>query len=153
MTSVLILSHGGLAEELLRAADTIAGGTPIWMKAVCLEWDASFEEARQKTAEMIDTMEPSEGLLILTDMYGGTPFNVATSFTESAAVQILAGVNLPMVLRLCCLGETGMNAAELVLWLEEKGRRSICHCSENHREHSRDAEGGEPSAESIRGPG
>ena len=149
MTSVLILSHGGLAAELLRAADTIAGGTPQWMQAVCLEWDASFEEARQRAAETIESMGPTEGLLILTDMYGGTPFNVATSFTESAAVQVLAGVNLPMVLRLCCLGEPEMSAAELVLWLEEKGRRSICHCSENHRGRNGDAERVEP----VRGHG
>jgi len=153
MTSVLILSHGGLAAELLRAADKIAGGTPQWMQAVCLEWDASFEDARQKTAEAIQSMEPTDDLLILTDMYGGTPFNVATSFTESAAVQVLAGVNLPMVLRLCCLGEPEMSASELVLWLEEKGRRSICHCGENHRERTSDAERGEAGVESIRGHG
>ena len=149
MTSVLILSHGGLAAELLRAADTIAGGTPQWMRAVCLDWDASFEEARRKTAEAIEGMQTKDGLLILTDMYGGTPFNVATSFTESDDVQVLAGVNLPMVLRLCCLGEPEMDAGELVLWLEEKGRGSICRCAENHRESNGDSACGEP----VRGHG
>jgi PTS system mannose-specific IIA component len=149
MTSVLILSHGGLAAELLRAADTIAGGTPRWMQAVCLDWDASFEEARRRTAEAIENMQPTDGLLILTDMYGGTPFNIATSFTESSAVQVLAGVNLPMVLRLCCLGEPEMETAELVEWLEEKGRKSICRCAESHRESSGEAACGEP----VRGHG
>ena len=130
MTSILILSHGGLARELLDAAQTIAGGTPPWIQAVCLDWDATFEEARRRTAETIDQMEPSDGLLILTDMYGTTPFNVATSFVDSPDVQVLAGVNLPMVLRLCCLGSSDMTLPDLVLWLEEKGRRSICHCKD-----------------------
>ena len=129
MTSVLILSHGGLARELLEAARTIAGETPPWMDVVCLDWDATFEEARRQTAEKIGSMNPTEGLVILTDMYGGTPFNVASSFMESPDVQVLAGVNLPMVLRLTCLGRTEMSAEELIPWLEEKGRRSICHCN------------------------
>ena len=133
MTSVVVLSHGGLAKELLAAARTIVGTTPPWMQAVCLDWEASFEEARQQAARTIATMGPTEGLLILTDMYGTTPFNVATSFADSDDIQVLAGVNLPMVLRLCCLGQTEMNTRELVLWLEEKGRRSICHCDDGHR--------------------
>ena len=149
MTSVLILSHGGLARELLDAARTIAGGTPPWMQAVCLDWDASFDQARRETAAKISSMNPLDGLLILTDMYGTTPFNVATSFVDSAQVQVLAGVNLPMVLRLCCLGQSDMSAAELVPWLEEKGRRSICHCSETRRE----CEGIAVAAGSDRGHG
>jgi PTS system mannose-specific IIA component len=139
MTSVLILSHGGLAKELLSAAETITGGAPPWMRAVSLDWDVTFEQARRQTAEMIHSMNASDGLLILTDIYGTTPFNVATSFVESADVQVLAGVNLPMVLRLCCLGQSEMSPAELVPWLEEKGRRSICHCDGTHRPPETDA--------------
>lgn len=127
MVSVLILSHGGLAAELLKAAETISGGVPQGISAVCLDWDDSFEEARQRTARAILELDPKDGLLILTDMYGGTPFNVASSFIDSTSVQVLAGVNLPMVLRLCCMGSTQMSPEELVAWIEEKGRRSICH--------------------------
>lgn len=133
MTSVLILSHGGLAREFVEAASKIAGGEPEWLRAVCLDWDASFEDARQAAATVIGEMDRNDGLLILTPMYGTTPFNVATSFADSEEVQVLAGVNLPMVLRLCCLGSTEMNAVELVSWLEKKGRRSICQCSQKHR--------------------
>ncbi|MDH3254436.1 MAG: PTS sugar transporter subunit IIA [Acidobacteriota bacterium] len=127
MVSVLILSHGGLAAELLKAAETIAGGVPQGMTAVCLDWEDSFEEARQRTSRAVQELDPRDGLLILTDMYGGTPFNVALSFVDSKSVQVLAGVNLPMVLRLCCMGSARMNPEELVAWIEEKGRRSICH--------------------------
>lgn len=128
MTSILILSHGRLASELLEAARTIAGETPPWMEAVCLDWDATFEEAREITAAKIRSMDTTDGLVILTDMYGGTPFNVAASFTESPAVEVLAGVNLPMVVRLTCLGRAEMSPAELIPWLVEKGKRSICSC-------------------------
>ena len=132
MVSVLILSHGGLADELLSAAKTISGRSPEWMKALSLDWDADFEEAREATARALEPLRKGGELLILTDMYGGTPFNVARSLVDSPAVQVLAGVNLPMVVRLCCLGGAQMHTDELVTWLEEKGRRSICHCLESH---------------------
>jgi PTS system mannose-specific IIA component len=129
---VLVLSHGNLAPELVRAAATISGSEPSWIRSLSLAWDATFEDARQETAQVIDDLASGGELLILTDMYGGTPFNVARSFTDSPSVLVLAGVNLPMVLRLFCLGDSGFSVSELASWLAEKGRRSICQCRDEH---------------------
>jgi len=127
MVKTLIVSHGELAHVLLRSAETIAGPNPA-LAAVTLAWDDEPAEARRKLAEAIRTLGTDEGLLILTDMFGGTPNNIAAGFAEPGRVEVVAGVNLPMVLRLECMAETGARTvSELAAWIEAKGRGSIRH--------------------------
>jgi PTS system mannose-specific IIA component len=125
MVKILVLSHGDLAKELVEAAGTIAGATP-GVEALCLPWTDDFETARIRTSAVVEGLDPREGLLILTDMYGGTPYNIAISFADSPKVQVVSGVNLPMVLRLCCLADCDLGPEELARWIQQKGQRSIC---------------------------
>lgn len=125
MIGTLILTHGGLARELLAAAREIAGELDQF-EAVSLEWGDGPEEARDKLREAIARVDTGDGVLILADTYGGTPCNVALSVQAAGKIEVISGVNLPMVMRLACQGnrkQTDPTAA--ARWLQAKGRDSI----------------------------
>ncbi len=126
MVKALIISHGGLAHELLSSAERIAGRTVHHLFALALDWDESPERAQQRLARSIEEIGVEDGLLILIDMFGGTPYNVAKTFRRPGKIEIVAGVNLPMVLRLACLEEGEKTFGELAEWIRDKARRSIC---------------------------
>lgn len=127
MVSTLILTHGDLARELLTAAETIAGRLPKF-RILCLDWNDGPEEATRKVRSIVEEIDDGDGVIILTDMFGGTPNNVALRAREAGRVEIVSGVNLPMVLRLGCRSGGGcedMAVGELARWLESKGRDSV----------------------------
>jgi len=128
MVGTLILTHGGLARELLAAAQIIAG-PPAAIEALSLDWHDSFDGAREKVAAALGRLDQGDGVLVLTDMYGGTPSNVAMTFFTPGRVEVLAGVNLPMVLRLNCRPRGG-DLAAVAHWLQEKGNQSHCLASD-----------------------
>jgi PTS system mannose-specific IIA component len=126
MIGKLILTHGGLARELLSAASVISGRLDGF-EALSLEWSDGFDEARAKVAAALERLDQGQGVLILTDMYGGTPCNIAMTFFQVGRVEVLTGVNLPMVLRLACQAEAEeMEVAELARWLQAKAQKSVC---------------------------
>lgn len=126
MIKALVLTQGELARELLAAARRIVGDSDR-LAALSLGWDEDFAHARERTRLAIEALAPAHGLLILTDLFGGTPHNVAVTFRRPGAVEVVAGVNLPMVVRLGCLeGEDVQSVGELARWIQGKGRRSIC---------------------------
>ncbi len=129
MVGVLILTHGGLAPELLAAARVISGNLEAF-EALPLEWSDGFDEARRKVGDAVSRLDRGQGILILTDILGGTPFNVAMAFHEPGRVEIVSGVNLPMVVRLGCLLNDDMQLSELTTWIRDKGRSSICSSGE-----------------------
>lgn len=129
MIGKLILTHGGLARELLSAAQTISGRL-AGFEAISLDWNDGLEEAKAQIAAAIARLDEGQGVLILTDMYGGTPCNVATVFHQPGKVEILTGVNLPMVLRLACQSADGGNVSEVAHWLQVKAQRSLCLVSD-----------------------
>ncbi|HEX7184773.1 MAG TPA: PTS sugar transporter subunit IIA [Thermoanaerobaculia bacterium] len=129
MIGKLILTHGGLARELLSAAQVISGRL-AGFEALSLDWNDTFDEARAKVRAALDRLDDGDGVLILTDMYGGTPSNVAVTFLETRKVEVLTGVNLPMVLRLACQAEEPKGLDEMAHWLQSKGQRSLCVCSD-----------------------
>ena len=129
MIGKLILTHGGLARELLSAAQTISGRLSGF-EAISLDWNDGLEEAKAQIAAAIARLDEGQGVLILTDMYGGTPCNVATVFHEPGKVEILTGVNLPMVLRLACQSVDDGNVSDVAHWLQVKAQRSLCLVSD-----------------------
>ena len=126
IVTTLIVTQGGLADELLAAARKIVGGE-CPLAALSLDWEDSFEAARAKLLRAIDSLSvDGDGLLILTDTYGGTPNNVALTLRQPGRIEVLSGVNLPMVLRLGCLrSEPGMTLEEMAEWIGERARASI----------------------------
>jgi mannose PTS system EIIA component len=129
MIGKLILTHGGLARELLAAAQVISGRLSGF-EALSLDWTEGVEEARTKVKLAIERLDQGQGVLILTDMYGGTPCNVALSFLQPGRVEILTGVNLPMVLRLACQADGQENVEDVAHWLQAKAQRSLCVASD-----------------------
>jgi len=130
MIGKLILTHGGLARELFAAA-TIISGRLDGFEALSLDWNDGFDEARAKVAAALERLDQGQGVLILTDMYGGTPCNIAMTFFQAGKVEVLTGVNLPMVLRLGCQAEAQEpDVAELARWLQAKGQKSVCRAGD-----------------------
>jgi PTS system mannose-specific IIA component len=126
MIGKLILTHGGLARELLSAANVISGRLDGF-EALSLDWSDGFDEARGKVGTALARLDQGEGVLILTDMYGGTPCNIAMTFFQAGRVEVLTGVNLPMVLRLACQAEPEeTHVSDLAKWLQAKGQKSVC---------------------------
>ena len=125
MVAVLILTHGGVAPELLAAARVISGNLEAF-EALALDWSDGFEEAHRKVEDALRHLDASHGTLVLTDILGGTPFNVAMAFHEPGKIEVVSGVNLPMVVRLGCLVNDNMPLGRLTSWIRDKGRTSIC---------------------------
>ena len=144
MVRTLILTHGGLARELVEAAEMILGQQPSFL-AVSLSWSDTIEESTDKTRQALASFEGDDGVLILTDMYGGTPYNVAASFHEPGEIEVVSGVNLPMVVRLGCPGVNEMDVTELAAWIQTKARGAICRAGEHRPEESNCEPGSDPS--------
>jgi PTS system mannose-specific IIA component len=126
----LILTHGGVARELLAAARVIVGPMPNF-EALSLDWGDCYEDAQAKIRGAVERLDQGAGVLILTDMFGGTPCNLAVKFQRPGSVEVIGGVNLPMVLRLAGLHDGGgMTLSETARWLQVKGQRSICLASD-----------------------
>jgi len=130
MIGTLILTHGGVARELLATVEKIAGPQQCFA-AVSLDWDDDCDSAERKIAAAIAAVDNGDGVLVLTDTYGGTPCNLALHFRQAGRVEVVSGVNLPMVMRLACNGNRRpSDLTEVAHWLETKGRRSICVAGE-----------------------
>jgi PTS system mannose-specific IIA component len=130
MIGTLILSQGGLARELVEATGTIVG-TPPPFEPLELGWQTSREECLRRIGDAIDRLDTGDGVLVLTDMHGATPFNAAQELAANRHIVVLAGINLPMVVRLACCRPDAMPLEELAAWIEGKGRESIRSGSES----------------------
>jgi PTS system mannose-specific IIA component len=124
MVQTLILTQGALAQELLRAAETINGSSP-GVYALSLDWDDSLEAAVEKTRSRVEELADPDGLLILTDLFGGTPYNVAHRLADPGRIEVITGVNVPMVVRLCCRSRDEDSIESLAEWILGKARRGI----------------------------
>jgi PTS system mannose-specific IIA component len=124
LIGALIVTHGKLAHELLSAARQIEADVSC-MEAVALEWDDSVEEARDKIHEALERVGKDRGMIIFTDMFGGTPSNISLSFLDQGRVEIVTGVNLPMVVKFAMLKEEAKDVAALAHVISEKGSKSI----------------------------
>ena len=122
---VLVVTQGNLGRELVAAARNIVGDMPH-VSAVDLRWDATFEEDSDRLRQALDRFGTSRDILVLTDMSGSTPHNVAMEFHRPGRVEVVSGANLPMIVRLGCMGATDRSLEELAQWISEKARRSIC---------------------------
>jgi len=128
MIGVLIVTHGRLAQELLEAARAIAGELPNF-HALALDWKEGLEEGKRRIAEEVRQLDSGEGVLVLTDMFGDTPSNAALALANALPLEVVSGVNLPMVVRLGCAQSSTLGLRETARWLEIKGRRSIRRAS------------------------
>ena len=124
MIGALIVTHGNLANELLSAARKIES-TDVVIEAVPLEWTDSVDEAREKIRVALDRVGTDSGVIIFTDMFGGTPSNISLSFLEQGRVEIVTGVNLPMIVKFAMLQQEAKDVTTLAHTITEKGSKAI----------------------------
>ena len=125
----LIVTHGNLAYELLNAARQIEADV-AGIEAVPLEWSDTVDEAREKIADGLAQIGPDRDVIIFTDMFGGTPSNISLSFLEQGHVEIVTGVNLPMIVKFAMVKQEAKDVATLAHVISEKGSKAIRVCSD-----------------------
>jgi mannose PTS system EIIA component len=123
MIGIVVVTHGQLATELLNAAETIVGDLPRFT-AVSIGWHEDTQDARDEIAAAIGRVQQGQGVLILTDMFGGTPSNLAMTFLGQQDVEVITGVNLPMLIKLAGLGEQD-SLLSVAREMREHGRNAI----------------------------
>jgi PTS system mannose-specific IIA component len=130
MIPVLVLTHGNLANELLEAACIIDPNLTESTAAMSLPWDIDSDEAARSLKKRLRELDRGEGTLILTDMFGGTATNLALPFLEPDKVEVVTGVNLPMLVKLGSLHGRNIPLHELAGCLTAAGQKSIQVASE-----------------------
>ena len=123
MIGVVVVTHGQLANELVNAAEMIVGDLPQFT-AVSIGWHDEVNDAREDIAQAIERVRGESGVLLLTDMFGGTPSNLGMTFLEKDRIEVITGVNLPMLIKLATLrGEKSLE--DLAVFIKDYGRRNI----------------------------
>lgn len=119
----VVVSHGQLANELLSAAETVVGPVES-IHAVSIGWHDDVEMAKDEIQRAIKQADQGSGVIVLTDMFGGTPTNISAMFLKEGAVEIVTGVNLPMIIKFVTSGREG-SLYDLAREIEEQGKQSI----------------------------
>jgi PTS system mannose-specific IIA component len=125
---VVIVTHYRLGNEFLQALRLIVPDAPEF-HAVAIEPTQSVDEMRSRIAAALEAADKGDGVLVLTDMFGGTPSNISLSFLEEHHVEVVTGVNLPMLIKLATLGES-KSLDELAAFIKSYGQRNISVASE-----------------------
>lgn len=120
----VIVSHGQVANELLAAAEAVVGELSN-LAAVSIGWHDDVEMAKAEIERAIKQVSQGVGVLLLTDMFGGTPTNISAMFLKENEVEIVTGVNLPMVIKLATTNKE-IALADLAAEVEEQGKSAIC---------------------------
>jgi PTS system mannose-specific IIA component len=119
----VVVTHGNLANELVSAAEMIVGDLP-YVTAVSIGWQDEVELAREAIGKAIERVNAGAGVLVLTDMFGGTPTNITCTFLDHAPIEVVTGVNLPMVLELA-EQQPGDNLAGIARRVRAQGQKNI----------------------------
>lgn len=130
MIPVLVLTHGGLAAELVEAAKMIDPSLAEISSPMCLPWDVDSDEASRKIEEELKRLNTGQGVLVLTDMFGGTATNLALPLLDRGQVDVVTGVNLPMLVKLSSLSNQELSVGEVADRLRTAGQKSIRVASE-----------------------
>jgi mannose PTS system EIIA component len=128
MIGALVVTHGHLGQELVAAAEMIVGEISH-IRAVSIGWHDDVNEAQKDIEKRISEVEGGKGVLILTDMFGGTPSNIAFSLHEPGKIDIVTGVNLPMIIKIVSQKE-GDTLDSLARVVRDQGRASIARASD-----------------------
>src|SRR5476649_806130 len=123
MIGVVVVTHGQLAIELLNSAEMIVGDLPQFA-AVSIGWHDDVDDAREEIAQAIERVRGKEGVLLLIDMFGGTPSNLGMTFLEKDRVEVITGVNLPMVIKLAGLRQSS-DLLAVARQMRDDGRSAI----------------------------
>ncbi|MCO4317285.1 PTS sugar transporter subunit IIA [Phyllobacterium sp. 21LDTY02-6] len=112
MIGLVLVTHGRLAEEFHHAVEHVVGQQE-YLETVSIGADDDMEQRRRDIVDAVERADNGSGVIILTDMFGGTPSNLAISVMESGRIEVIAGVNLPMLIKLSSVRQTNDMAASL----------------------------------------
>ena len=129
MVGVVVVTHCHLAEQLIAAAQLVVGEELKQFQPISIDPKEGSEEIREKIFTAIRKVDEGQGVLILTDMYGGTPSNISLSFLEEKKIEVITGVNLPMLLKLATY-KNDMDLEALAVFITDYGQRNINLASE-----------------------
>ena len=124
MIGIVIVTHGQLGSALIDSAELIIGSKPDNLVSVSIDLTKNADKLREKISEGIVTVSEKTGILILTDMFGGTPSNLSYSFLEEGQVEVISGVNLPILIK-AVNTRKDMELGKLAISLEAFGKKSI----------------------------
>lgn len=124
----VVVSHGQFANEIVAAAETVVGELRH-IAAVSIGWHDDVEVAKNEISRAIKTVSDGKGVLILTDMFGGTPTNISAMFIGEGDIEIVTGVNLPMVIKLASQNKE-MTLSEMAKEVETQGKQAIYRAGE-----------------------
>lgn len=128
MIGLILVTHGRLAEHFVEAMEHVVGGQQA-IATICIGPNDDMEQRRQDIADAIGTVDSGSGAIILTDLFGGTPSNLAISLLEAGRIEVIAGINLPMLIRLAGARKS-MGVVEAVQAAQAAGRTYITVASE-----------------------
>ncbi|MBL9012100.1 MAG: PTS sugar transporter subunit IIA [Alphaproteobacteria bacterium] len=128
MIGLVLVTHGGLAAELIAAMEHVVG-PQTYVKGVCIGPDDDMDARRKEILEAAKSVNLGDGVILLTDMFGGTPSNLAISVMDKAKGEVIAGVNLPMLIKLASCRVSG-KLAEVATKAQEAGRKYIIVASQ-----------------------
>src|SRR5262245_32278159 len=123
MIGIVVITHGQLATELLNAAEMIVGDLPRFA-AVSIGWHDDVNDAREEIVQAIERVRGEDGVLLLTDMFGGTPSNLGMTFLQTDRVEVITGVNLPMLIKLAGLPPS-QDLLAVARQMRDDGRNAI----------------------------
>lgn len=128
MIGLILVTHGKLAEEFVHAMQHVVGRQDA-VATVCIGPNDDMEARRREIADAVKTVDGGSGVIILTDLFGGTPSNLAISLMEAGKVEVIAGINLPMLIRLA-KARTSMTLQKATEAARDAGRNYITIASE-----------------------
>jgi PTS system mannose-specific IIA component len=123
MIGGIIVSHGRLGEELLNALTIILGEAPN-IEAISIGWYDDVEDSKRKISASLKNVDQKSGVVIFTDMFGGTPSNLSFTFQKEGHVEIITGVNLPMLIKFCSLQRSN-SLKDVARKVVEQGKKNI----------------------------
>lgn len=128
MIGIILVTHGELARHFIDAMEHVVGKQDR-VEAICIGPNDDMEQRRQDIADAIEKVDDGHGTIVLTDLFGGTPSNLAISLLDAGRVEVIAGINLPMLIRLAGARKR-MGVAEAAHAAQEAGRNYITVASE-----------------------
>ncbi len=128
MIGLILVTHGKLAEEFVSAMQHVVGRQDA-VRTVCIGPNDDMEARRREISDAVKAVDSGQGVIILTDLFGGTPSNLAISLMEAGKVEVIAGINLPMLIRLA-KARGCMDLAKATVAARDAGRNYITIASE-----------------------
>ncbi|MEM8696141.1 MAG: PTS sugar transporter subunit IIA [Pseudomonadota bacterium] len=128
MIGLVLVTHGNLAREFVVAMEHVVGAQEL-IEAICIGPDDDMEERRTEISEAVAKVEKGKGVIVLTDLFGGTPSNLSISLMRPEKVEVIAGMNLPMLIRLASARQS-MSVTDAVAAARDAGKKYISVASE-----------------------